>query len=260
VEANRDRVAVTRGPLVYCAEEIDNPGGKVQRFFLPEAAEASEATWEELGASPLQGVVRLHVPGMEVFGEGSGETMISMVPYYAWNNRGEASMIVWMPRTEDLARESMKSRLQARTRLGKVSATHTYDKDTIAAVIDGKIPESSADPASPRWTSRPYASRQQEITIEFREERTVSGVSVFWSEDQGEDAEVKLPREWWVEYRKGDGPWERMKAYVTDFYGLNPDGFNQVRPEAALACDALRICILPQAGRCMGIHQIEVAF
>ena len=41
VEANQYRVAVTRGPLVYCAEEIDNPGCKVQRFFLPDAASAA---------------------------------------------------------------------------------------------------------------------------------------------------------------------------------------------------------------------------
>ena len=33
------RVALKRGPLVYCVEEADNPGGRVQRLKLPRQAE-----------------------------------------------------------------------------------------------------------------------------------------------------------------------------------------------------------------------------
>ena len=51
-----------------------------------------------------------------------------------------------------------------------------------------------------------------------------------------------------------------MKKYITDFYGLERDTFNVVRPEAALTCDAIQIRILPQVGFSMGVHEIQVRF
>lgn len=48
--------------------------------------------------------------------------------------------------------------------------------------------------------------------------------------------------------------------YITDFYGLDRDTFNQVRPEGPLTCNALRIRVLPQVGHCMGIHEIGLSF
>ncbi|HUT11373.1 MAG TPA: hypothetical protein VMY42_12810 [Thermoguttaceae bacterium] len=71
---------------------------------------------------------------------------------------------------------------------------------------------------------------------------------------------VKLPRGWWVDYRVGDGDWQRMKKYVTDDFGLERDQFNVVRPDAPLRCDAISIRILPQVGYCMGVHEIQVEF
>jgi len=51
-----------------------------------------------------------------------------------------------------------------------------------------------------------------------------------------------------------------MKKYVTDFYGLEKNTFNFVRPEATLSCDAIRVSVLPQVGYCMGIHEIQLEF
>ena len=37
--------------------------------------------------------------GKQVGGDGkAADTVLTLVPYYAWNNRGEKSMIVWLPR------------------------------------------------------------------------------------------------------------------------------------------------------------------
>jgi len=103
VEANRGRVAVTRGPLVYCAEEVDN-GGPVQRFFIPEVPAAGQAKTAAIADGPLAGVVTVTLPAKEVAGDGSAkDARLALVPYYAWNNRGEKSMIVWIGRTPDLA-------------------------------------------------------------------------------------------------------------------------------------------------------------
>jgi len=259
VKANRDRIALTRGPLVYCAEQADNGGEKVQRFFIPEPAGPDEIRTDVIEDGLLEGIVRVSVPAMEVVGDSSKASTVRLVPYYAWNNRGEQSMVVWMPRNEKLARENMKSNLLARSSYGEVLATHTFDEDTVAAVVDGKVPEKSADQRQPRWTSLPFNNRGQNIIIEFEETKKVGQIAIYWYENPG-SGKVKLPRGWWVDYRLGNGDWTRMKKYVTDSYGLERDKFNVVRPDATLRCDAVSIRILPQVGFCMGVHEIQVEF
>ncbi|NQT84369.1 glycoside hydrolase family 127 protein [bacterium] len=96
VLANVGRVAVTRGPLVYCAEEVDNDG-PVQRFYVPEYPKASKLKISAIDKGVLEGVAMVSFPAKEKIGAGLRETTVELVPYYAWNNRGEKSMIVWFP-------------------------------------------------------------------------------------------------------------------------------------------------------------------
>ena len=168
-------------------------------------------------------------------------------------------MVVWMPRNEQLAKESLVSNLLTKAIYGNVLATHTFEDDTVAAVVDGKIPAVSADQTLPRWTSLPFDNRGQNLIVEFGRTRSIANVGVYWYEDPASE-KVLLPRDWWVDYRKGDGDWIRMKKYVTDFYGLERDKFNMVRPAAPLNCDAISIRILPQVGHCMGVHELQVEF
>ena len=92
VEANRGRVAVTRGPLVLCAEEADN-GGPVQRLALEEIPAAASM---EVGTAEIAGgheAIQVILPGA-----GAEHGKMVLIPYYAWNNRGPGSMSVWLPR------------------------------------------------------------------------------------------------------------------------------------------------------------------
>jgi DUF1680 family protein len=99
VEADRDRIAVTRGPLVYCAEGVDNDG-PVQRFSIERLPEPSAVVTERIERGVLENVVKISFPANEV-GPRGGAPELTLVPYYAWNNRGNGSMIVWIPNPED---------------------------------------------------------------------------------------------------------------------------------------------------------------
>ena len=170
-------------------------------------------------------------------------------------------MIVWLPRQEALARKYMISNQRTAADYGKVEATHTHEGDTVAAVVDGRVPARSDDQDQPRWTSLPFKNRGQNIIFEFDRPRTVGGIAVYWYEENGGEGEkVRLPRGWWVDYRVGDGEWTRMKKYITDDYDLQRDKFNVVRPAPRLTCDAIGVRILPQVGFCMGVHEIQVDF
>lgn len=101
------RVALKRGPLVYCVEEIDNPGGRVQRLKLPRNAELQAETRADL----FDGVVTLKARALAIE-EGDWKTLyrttppqddtatLTALPYYLWANRGQGSMVVWVPEVQ----------------------------------------------------------------------------------------------------------------------------------------------------------------
>jgi len=100
VEANRGRVAVTRGPLVYCAEAIDN-NGPVQRIFLDDSQQ------KETKANKISDGVLINITGISLKGKiKNGNDIlqkdIKLIPYYAWNNRGDSSMMVWFPTNPEM--------------------------------------------------------------------------------------------------------------------------------------------------------------
>ena len=81
IEDNRGRVAVERGPLVYCAEGIDN-GGAALDLTLPDDAPLVVERDEGL----LGGMTKIRSDG------------VTLIPYYAWSHRGAGEMNVWLAR------------------------------------------------------------------------------------------------------------------------------------------------------------------
>ena len=84
VEADRGRVALQRGPLVYCFEGVDHPGKKLEDLRLPDDLDLAPQHRPDL----LGGVMILTGGGLRA------------VPYYAWNHRGAGEMAVWLRRAE----------------------------------------------------------------------------------------------------------------------------------------------------------------
>lgn len=97
VQAYLDRVAVTRGPLVYCAEEVDN-NGPVQRLAVRELPKAEQIEVSTVQDGLLKGVSMIRFPAVERVGDEERPLNIHLVPYYSWDNRGDKSMMVWIPR------------------------------------------------------------------------------------------------------------------------------------------------------------------
>ncbi|MDH7561704.1 MAG: glycoside hydrolase family 127 protein, partial [bacterium] len=92
VRADVGLVAIERGPVVYCLEEVDN-GAKVSSLALPDDAELTSQFRPEL----LGEVVVVRARGL--VGEGKArEVMLTAIPYFAWANRADGSMSVWIRR------------------------------------------------------------------------------------------------------------------------------------------------------------------
>jgi hypothetical protein len=110
---NWGRVALRRGPLLYCVEAADHPVGDVRDFVLPDDAPIVSAFRPDL----LEGVVVLNAdaevespaPGWDgalyravesLAKDRAGRSSVTLtaIPYYAWANRGSGPMTVWLRR------------------------------------------------------------------------------------------------------------------------------------------------------------------
>ncbi len=86
VKENRGKVAIMRGPLVYCLEGIDNPYIDLFHIALRRAQELRD----ELHPEMLGGV-------WVIKGRTINETEFTAIPFFAWSNRTTSPMRVWMP-------------------------------------------------------------------------------------------------------------------------------------------------------------------
>ena len=102
------KVAVTRGPIVYCLEEADN----TRNLHLVRLGEAKAADFQcAWKPEKLGGIVELTSPGVRETDAGWGEVLYSeekdvesapakltWIPYYSWANRDPGEMRVWVRR------------------------------------------------------------------------------------------------------------------------------------------------------------------
>lgn len=111
VEETLNQVAVKHGPLVYCLESNDLPAGVSLgdiALSLTHSPHAFEFKREQIAGADVR---TLSLPALalprttwaagqlyrEVTAVPPRDTRIKLVPYYAWGNRGDTEMTVWLP-------------------------------------------------------------------------------------------------------------------------------------------------------------------
>lgn len=252
VKADSNRVCITRGPLVYCAEEADNKF-PVSQYFI-----ANNETKEKI-TTPTEGKLK-NIPTIEINAEAATDTeehkaTLTLIPYYAWNNRGDyKQMNVWFARDAATVRNSTPI---FAGNIADVRASFTYSNDNEVAIADGKSPKNSADTSIPRWTSWPQKGKEQHIDIKLKKAITIESVSVYWYNDNGG---VKLPAKWHIgEYLHGKDFEEYHKINSSEKeYGTTGDCFNKVCPDYIFSTDKLRLYVTPQKDAAVGILEIVV--
>ncbi|MBS1545453.1 MAG: glycoside hydrolase family 127 protein [Bacteroidetes bacterium] len=99
VKQDEERIALQRGPLVYCVEGADN-NGKAWDFIVPDQTSFQTNFDKNL----LGGVVTIKFQSPVVMVSPDGQSVstqtktITAIPYYSWCNRGQNPMQVWLPK------------------------------------------------------------------------------------------------------------------------------------------------------------------
>jgi hypothetical protein len=98
LKQNEGRIALQRGPLVYCVEGADN-GGRAWDFIVPKGTRFETTDHQVMEEKVI--AIRMEVPAIQIDAEGLQLSTIckqvAAIPYYAWANRGSNDMQVWLP-------------------------------------------------------------------------------------------------------------------------------------------------------------------
>ncbi len=97
VAADRHRVALQRGPIVFCAEGTDNPQGRVRNLLLPDEQPLTASFDQNLlnGVEVITGQAATLSTNAQDHATPSLQPFTA-IPYYAWANRGKGEMTVWL--------------------------------------------------------------------------------------------------------------------------------------------------------------------
>jgi DUF1680 family protein len=249
VEADRGRVALQRGPIVYCAEWPDNPNGQVRNLLLPDTARLTAEFKPEL----LNGVmvIKSKAFGLSLDAQGKvikNEQDFLAIPYYSWANRGRGQMMVWIPNLEAKAKPRPYPTLATTSKVSLARRTRLNP----GAINDGEEPRSSND-ATAYFDWWPVKGATEWVEYAFEKTSSVSQTEVYWFDDTGR-GEVRVPASWRLLYKVGD-EWKPVE--ITEPYAVEKDKYNRVSFKP-VTTTGLRLEITMQQNFSAGIQEWKV--
>ena len=209
VAADRDRVALQRGPIVYAAEWPDNPNGKVRNIVLPDANALTAEFRPDLlnGVAGHQGPRRRPVARRARQRCRRAEQPFMAIPYATWANRGRGQMAVWLARTDAAARPTpyptvattthadatrrARQEHRATSSTARIRARRTTRRRTSTggrARLHAPAPRRAAAQAP----APAPCSKGEWIEMAFAKPATVSEPQVYWFDDTGRGG-VRVP-------------------------------------------------------------------
>lgn len=240
-------VAVERGPVVYCAEWVDN-NGRVSNLLLPDEASFSSEYREDF----LGGLVMVKATGRAyelkketpVFKEQD----INLIPYYAWAHRGRGEMAVWLAKEESKVRPTPEPSLASKAKVETSKGARG-----VGFINDQYEPENSNDHSVGYLHWWPKKGTTEWVSYEFPAPVKISEIAVYWFDDTGQ-GECRVPDSWRLYYKRGQD-WVPVKNL--DSYGVEKDKYNWVRI-APVRTSGLKIEIKCQEKFSAGIQEWQV--
>ncbi len=277
VEADRDRVALQRGPIVYAAEWVDNPNGKTRNIVLPDANRLTT----EFRADLLNGVQVIKGRSLGLARTEAGavtktEQDFMAIPYATWANRGRGQMNVWLARTEAAARPTPFPTVASTSTVAASQPAQGRGKN-IRPIIDGEEPRNSAEAGSsfdwwpiqgwseacdaqpaPAAGQRAQGGRQcskgEWIEMTFAKPSSVSRSEIYWFDDEANKGGVRVPASWKLLYKDGD-TWKPVET--ADPLATTKDAWNTVTFKP-VTTTALRLELVMRPTVSAGVQEWKV--
>lgn len=257
VEADRGRVAVERGPVVYCAEWPDNNFDVLSVLMNRNPkfeVEKASMTIENAGVTvthPFQ-KIKTSVQTLSYDEKGrliAKDQTLNMIPYYAWAHRGTGNMAVWLPNEVSATRPVTAATLASKS---KIDASHKTT--SLTSITDGLVPADENDRTIPYYHWWPKEGTTEWVSYEFPTEMTVSSATVYWYDDAPWGG-CRVPKSWKVYFKDASGNW--TPVHNPDKYGISKGNPNVVNFDP-VKTKALKLEIVQPDKNSSGIFEWEV--
>jgi len=214
VVAHQGRVAIVRGPIVYCLESNDN-SIPVHKIVIPSGA-ALSASYD---GALLGGVTK--ITGTGINADTSGSVGFTMIPYGVWDNRSydTSLMTVMVPETAAAVPVVLDQ-----NRVGNAAVSYSYKNpsDSDAALNDGILPNPDAN-TIPRFTWWSHQGTQEWVQYDFPAALSLNRSDVLWYEDASSGGGCDYPQSYSLDYWTGSSwqPVQLLHDYSNeiDLYG-----------------------------------------
>ena len=258
-EDDRGKVALERGPVVFCLEGKDQPDNTVFDKYILDSTPIQSHFEKDL----LNGVVVLEGNAKELQRNGEvKDVRFRAIPYSTWNNRGGDQMEVWIANTPAKAvatpLPTIASRAQTFSNRGPIQndAPETAPTDSWAGgVNDQWEPKRSSDTSKPYhywWLKR---GTTESISYKFKEAEEVSNVQVYWLDFDHYDGDFRVPESWTLYYETADGSWKEVEDHSP--FMVKKDCYNSIDFKP-VKTKGLKIVAKLQKGQSGGVLEWKV--
>ncbi len=219
VEQDRGMISIERGPIVYCAEAVDND------FDIMAALMNQQPQFEVLKAQDFRikaddgehtyQLTKLATDAQTLSFDKQGRLQtknvrLTMIPYYAWCHRERGNMKVWLSQDLRATRPAEPPTLASQSKIGS-----SMRLPSLSSINDRLVPKNGDDRSIPYTHWWPKQGSTEWISYTFPEAVTVQSSTVYWYDDQPWQG-CKVPDSWKLYYKDQTGNWQPV---------ANPDGY-----------------------------------
>ena len=249
VEADRGRVAVERGPIVYCAEWPDNDFD-VLSVFMNRNPKFEVVEKPEL----LYGINELVTDAQTLGYDDKGrltttDVKLTLIPYYSWAHRGSGAMAVWLPQELSASRPTMPATLASESK-----NTASKMECSISEINDRLVPKDEHDRSMPYYHWWPKQGTTEWISYELPQPSTIQSSTVYWFDDAPWGG-CRVPKSWKIYYRDSQGQWQPVTG--ADNYGTVKGAANTVNFDP-VKTSAVKLEVTQPAEYSSGLFEWEV--
>jgi hypothetical protein len=249
VEADEGRVAVERGPLVYCAEHPDNDFDLFAALLNQSPAfKEGETTIADTRVKTLATDAQLL--NFDKTGRlTTKDVTLTLIPYYAWCHRGSGKMRVWLPQDLSATTPAQPATLASQS---KVESSHK--SPSLTAINDRLLPREENDRSIPYFHWWPKKGTTEWLVYRFPQAAEVSSSTVYWFDDAPWGG-CRVPKAWRILYLTADGQWQPVSG--ADSYPTLKGQPCQVRFQP-VTTTALRLEVTMPADNASGLYEWQV--
>jgi hypothetical protein len=216
------KVALMRGPMVYCVEWPDYDNKHALNLVLPNEAALQTSFKPDF----LGGVFVIKAKGKSVNKTKDGKLIdtpvtITAIPYFTWANRGSGEMAVWLATENKYTKPLMPPTISSES---VVSASS--NKTSIIALNDGLLPKSSNDQSIIYYHWWPETNSTQWIQYNFVKPVEVSSSKIYWFDD-GPFGDCRIPAGWKILYQTDSCEWKEVETVGN--YPIVKDEINSIQ-------------------------------